>query len=76
MNKEVKIMTDENLRENIKKYRKVFGTSLCWMAKQWCVDKSVLSYFVNEIKGRKVSEASMQKIRDGYEKLPKIFEEI
>ena len=68
------IMTDEKLREEIKRYKETFGTPLTWMARKFGVSQSVLSYFVLEI-DRKISDTAMQKIRDGYEKLPKSFVE-
>lgn len=67
-------MTDEELREEIKRYRDTFGTPLTFMARKFGVSQSVLSYFVLEI-DRKVSDTAMQKIREGYEKLPKSFGE-
>lgn len=68
-------MDNETLKQNLIKYKETFGTPYNWMAKRFGVDKSVFSYFINDI-DRKISDNAMQKIKDGYKTLIMKFEEM
>lgn len=64
-------MNEERLREELIKYKETFGTPISWMAKQFGIDRSLLSSFVNKCK--EINSATVSKIELGYKQLPKEF---